>query len=279
MNWITFYAVSMWTLGFWAWGADYTIVKNRHVGLDIGTNRRAVDVPALVGGRVIIVTKTRAMAWVVVLDTGLPGARRYHAYCHLSAVNLPRPGTWIERGDRVAKLAAGARDYDDPEFPGTAWGGIHLHLVMCDVAHGAYTLNTGARFANPEDLIRELLSGSPADAGGSTPFDPEEDDMSAEAEAKINEIYALLTAGKAGEKDEGEVHRMLRELPDRTATAVWSAEVGSGSSRRTVAQVLATVAANVSDIPARVWGATLGRGSKRRTVAELLSNASNRPGS
>lgn len=180
--WTQFYAVLMWTLGFWAYGDSYTIVPKRHIGLDIGTHRRAIDVPALWGGRVIIVTKTASMGWVIVLDTGLPGARRYHAYCHMSADRLPRPGVWLNRGERVGRLAAGPRgiSYDSVDFPGTAWDGIHLHFVMSDIAHGAYTRNTGASFANPETFIREQLATL---AGlDSRPFEPpappmEDDDM------------------------------------------------------------------------------------------------------
>lgn len=191
--WQTFYAAAMWTLGFWAWGANYTIVKNRHIGLDIGTGRRAIDVPALWGGRVIIVWKTGTMGWVVVLDTGLPGARRYHAYCHLSAVNLPRAGAWINRGERVAKLAAGARSYGDPEYGGTLWGGIHLHLVMSNIAHAAYTRGTGATFANPEDFIREQLAAAPA-GGGAVPFDPK-GFLMALTDTQQRQIYEALVVG------------------------------------------------------------------------------------
>lgn len=279
MNWRVFYAVVMWTNRFWAWGAAYTIVKNRHIGLDIGTGRRAVNVPALQAGRVVIVTKTRSMGWVVVLDTGLPGSRRYHAYCHLAAENLPRPGVRIDRNERVARLASkGARDvgYDDPEYGGTAWDGIHLHLVFSDISYGAYTLNTGATFANPEDFIREALAGQAADAG-SRPFEPEEDDMFDDKDrALLVEVRDLLTPGKEGVKFDGNIYAMLRDVPKNTATAVWSAQIGSGPKRRTLASVVASIADSVTDIPGKVWGATLGRGSKRRTVGEMLSDVFHR---
>lgn len=222
MNWITFYAVSMWTNRFWAWGAAYTIVKNRHIGLDIGTGRRAVDVPALFGGRVVIVTKTESMGWVVVIDSGLPGNRRYHAYCHLSGDRLPRAGSMIDRNGRVGRLAAGPRGvpYTSVEYPGTAWDGIHLHLVLSDIAHGAYTRNTGATFANPEDLIREALAGQAA-SNGSKPFDPEEDDMFTDDDRrKLTEAMDAVTPGKEGVKFDGYTYKQAKQAADRAQAAL-----------------------------------------------------------
>lgn len=218
MNWRAFYAPVMWTLGFWAWGAAYTIVYQRHIGLDVGTGRRAVDVPALYGGTVVIVTKTESMGWVVVLDTGLPGNRRYHSYCHLSGENLPRARSRIERNERVGRLAAGPKNapYSSVEFPGTAWGGIHLHLVMSDVAHGSYTRNTGASFANPEVFIREALAGEAA-GGGSRPFDPEEDDVLNEDDKNWvtqtirAEIGGALSAFSEAYKDQAWVREAVRQ--------------------------------------------------------------------
>ncbi len=214
MNWRIFYAVLAWTNRFWAWGAAYTIVKGRHIGLDIGTGRRAVNVPALHAGRVALVVKTLSMGWVIYVDTGLPGARRYFVYCHMSGDRLPAVGQWIDRNERIGRLAAHGRDvpYSDIDYGGTAWDGIHLHLVMTDRLGGAHLLNTGAQFANPEDFIREALTGAPA-AGGSRPFNPEEgytmyaDDPGLQArldqivgwtDGRVNDLAGLINANFEG---------------------------------------------------------------------------------
>lgn len=150
------------TLRFGAPGRLYTIWKGRHAGVDIGTNRQAIDVPALVSGEVVRVVKTSAMAWVVVLDVG---GDRDHAYCHLSGHNLPRVGDRIDQGERVAKLAAGPISVgpENVEFPGTAWEGIHLHFVVTDHPDGAYTVpvwwKKRARLFDPEPVIRTVLAG------------------------------------------------------------------------------------------------------------------------
>ncbi|RKE60472.1 peptidoglycan DD-metalloendopeptidase family protein [Microbacterium sp. AG238] len=186
MNWRVFYAVSMWTNRFWEWGPFYTIARapwggGFHIALDIGTGRRAVNVPALHPGTVALVSKTTSMGWVIYIDTGLPGARRYHVYCHMSGDRLPRRGQWIDRNQRVGRLAqfgANVR-FDHVDYGGTAWDGIHLHLVMTDRIGGAHLISTGAAYANPETFIREALAGTSA-GGGSRPFDPEEDDMPSE---------------------------------------------------------------------------------------------------
>lgn len=186
-----FYDKENWTLPFWARGDNYTIVPGRHIGLDIAPGG-AIDIPAIYGGHVIIVTKTRTMGWIVVLDTHLEGSRRYHSYCHLSAVNLPRPKEYIYPGDRVGKLAAGPKTlaYENAEFPGSLWTGVHLHLVMSSFSTGAYTKNTGSTYANPAIFILDYFSGAIA-GGGATPFEPEED-MTPQQAADLAEVAAFV---------------------------------------------------------------------------------------
>lgn len=184
--------VDFWASHFWGWafgkaGRSYTIVAGRHIGLDMA---RLGDVPALFGGTVVRVVRTGTMAWVVVLDTGLPGSRRYHSYCHLANDRLPRRGDRIARGERVGRVALGSRDQWSPDWGGTAWDGAHLHFVAGGHPESAYVMVAGHRtlaaFTDPTTLIREALA-APA-GGGYTPF--EEDDMS---QADIDWMKDTLT--------------------------------------------------------------------------------------
>ena len=187
MNLLTFWASQFWGWAFGKSGSAYTIVAGKHIGLDMA---RTGDVPALFGGTVVRVVRTGTMAWVVVLDTGMSGARRYHSYCHLVNDRLPRVGQRIERGGRVGRVALGSRDSGSPEWGGTAWDGRHLHFVSGGHPESAYNKVSGHRalsaFTDPTILIREALA-APA-GGGTTPF--EEDDLSAQGD----QILAALTA-------------------------------------------------------------------------------------
>lgn len=188
MNLLTFWASQFWGWAFGKSGSAYTIVAGKHIGLDMA---RTGDVPALFGGTVVRVVRTGTMAWVVVLDTGMSGARRYHSYCHLANDRLPRVGQRIERGQRVGRVALGSRDSGSPEWGGTAWSGPHLHFVSGGHPESAYNKVSGHRalsaFTDPTILIREALA-APA-GGGTTPF--EEDDMSQD---DINWMKSTLTS-------------------------------------------------------------------------------------
>lgn len=283
-----FYAERRRTRLFLARADAYTIIKGRHAGTDFGRfGGVAEDVPCLYTGRVVTVIKTEAMGYVIVIDTGLPGVWRYHAYCHIAGEDLPSYGATVRAGERVGRLAAGPRGvrWSSVDYPGTwaTWDGIHLHLVMCAVATGAYIRGAARpdQFGNPEDFIRDVLSGQAA-GGGSRPFDPEEDEdmpFTDQDREMLREVRDLLTPGKEGVKFDGNIYAMLRDVPRNAATAVWNAEVGRGTNRRSIATVIATIADNVTDIPGKVWGATLGRGSKRRTISEMLTAIFNRGGS
>lgn len=167
-----FYAEEHWGWPFGATGSDYTIVPGRHIGLDL---EQTGDVPALLSGTVTVVLLTSAMAWCVeVLSTD--GTRL--TYCHLANDDLPQVGQVLAQGDRVGRLATGPRTLPlrDPDFPGTAWYGMHLHLVCSRIARAAWTIVAGrtlADFTDPTIIIRSVLSGTAADTA--RPF--EEDDM------------------------------------------------------------------------------------------------------
>lgn len=150
-----FYSLANVTLKFWAFGLFYTIVRFRHIGIDIGTGRKAVDVPALLGGTVVKVVRTSTMGMVVVLRVG----DRFHAYCHLANVDLPDEGDVIKQGQRVGKLAW-TKDPKSEGFAGTAWNGIHLHFVVSNRADGAYRYPKAkdAEFFNPALVIAVVLA-------------------------------------------------------------------------------------------------------------------------
>ena len=137
-----FWASQFWGWGFGKFGSRYTIVYQRHIGLDMA---RRGDVPVLWSGTVVRVVKTQAMSWVVVIDTGLPGNRRFHSYCHLAYDRLPRVGVRLERGERVGRVALGARSSNDPDWGGTAWDGPHLHYVVGGHPDSAYLMVWGHR--------------------------------------------------------------------------------------------------------------------------------------
>lgn len=167
-----FYAESAWGLSFGASGSAYTIVSGRHIGQDIV---RTGDVPALLGGTVTAVLLTSAMAWCVEVLTA-DGVRL--TYCHLANDNLPTVGQVLAQGDRVGRLAKGPTSLPlrDPDFPGTAWTGMHLHLVCSRIARAAWTIAAGrtlADFIDPTIIIRSVLTGTAS--GDAHPF--EEDDM------------------------------------------------------------------------------------------------------
>ncbi len=201
-TWRDFFATWRWTLLFWERGKDYTIVTNRHIGLDVGRFSGVPEqVPALKSGTVVRVLWTKTMGMVVVLDVG---AGRFHAYCHLSGAKLPARGQWIAQGARVGRLAEGPANVptSDIEFPGTAWGGIHLHLVETNHPDAAYTFPRikGSEFYNPADTIKQLLAGA-ADTGIARPFDPEEDDMPLTDQEKKDIAAAVwsFAIGEAGQ--------------------------------------------------------------------------------
>ena len=217
----TFYAADRVTRHFGVAG-DYTIVAGKHIGTDWGTGRQAIDVPALVGGRVVLVMYgTQTLGSIVVVKDG-DGV--YWSYCHLSKDRLPAEGAWISRGGRVGRLAAGPNKGNnavpswDVEWPGKLWSGIHLHLVAGYHPRSAFEMVSGHRtiskFINPATVAESVIA-SPA-SGGSRPL---EDEMSAEAERMIAELYQALLPGEAGKKTQGVVHKQIVDILASTRKA------------------------------------------------------------
>lgn len=171
---VLFYNPKMWTRLFGEYDPAYTIVAGKHIGLDIGTGRKAIDVPALIGGTVVAVVKSPELGGIVVVQVG----DLYYSYCHLAWRNLPKAGTVLEQGDRVGTLAS-SKDPTSPDYGGSLWDGIHLHLVIGEHPRSAYAKVPGHRtldkFRDPATIIRGILAAPAGD--GARPFNPQEDDM------------------------------------------------------------------------------------------------------
>lgn len=191
-----FYAESAWGLKFGAYGKDYTIVPNRHIGQDIA---RTGDVPALLAGRVVRRVKTATMAWGIVTDIG---AGLFLSYWHLADDNLPAVGAVLAQGDRVGRIAKGPKTLpqSNPEFPGLAWYGQHCHIVVGTNIGSAYLFVPGHRtldaFRDPLTFIRQVLAGTASDGAKPFPVEPKEwDEMATKEEIKaaVREVLAEPT--------------------------------------------------------------------------------------
>lgn len=145
------------SLPFWATGKDYTIVPGRHIGADQAPDPAGEpwDVPALIEADVHHTIQTTAIGCVVVTDTQRP-TRRYLSYCHGYYGDPAAQGTHLKPGDRAVRLARAW------ENPGTAWGGVHCHVVAHDHPAGAY-MRVGDTYYDPLDDINQYRSST---AGG-----------------------------------------------------------------------------------------------------------------
>ena len=165
------------TLRFWATGSAYTIVPGRHIGLDQAPvpAGEAWDVPALVAGKVVLSAQTVQIGRVTVVDTGRK-TRRFISYCHEFYGDPAPTGTVLARGARTGRLARAG------ETPGTAWGGVHCHVVVHDNMYGAFS-RVGDTYYDPAVEIANYLA-SPA-GGNSTPL---EDDMTPEQAQMLKDL-------------------------------------------------------------------------------------------
>lgn len=185
-----FYDPGNWTRRYWEYGEGYTIVRNRHIGLDIARSGR---VPALVAGTVVDWADTQAMGRVILVDVGLKNGK-YLSYCHMSKYDMPALGQRLQQGELFGRLATGPKSvgFGHANFPGYSWSGTHLHLVWHNKPGGAYLLNQKDTYNNPENLIREVLS-TPAGLP-TTPFDEEEE----EEEMAIPNVITVGVPNAAG---------------------------------------------------------------------------------
>lgn len=240
---VDFYDERYWNFPFGEWGESYTIALapgggGYHIGLDVAAGDGEA-IPALIGGTVHSVVLTGTMAWIVVIrgDDG-----RYYFYCHLANDNLPAVGQRVEQGDRVGRAANGPKGVSagNSDFPGSAWNGRHVHLVVTDNPYAAYSYVPGYRtldkFADPAVIIRSILAD--VAGGAAKPFTPaqsEEDDMYAIRQIGIPDSGIIIRPGvppyplaaQVFEAEASTYGLTIRELPDwRYATAVreqWTA--------------------------------------------------------
>lgn len=220
----SFYDPDNWTRRFWEYGSGYTIVPGRHIGLDITTRGQAKRVPALFGGVVDRVIKTSQMGYVVVMDTGR-SVGRYISYCHIAGHNLPRVGRWYAQGEEFATIAIGPKNvpYSDPNYPGTAWTGAHLHLVIHSKPSGAYLMGQRDTYVEPEDQIRYVLA-TPAGTDA-TPFIPEGFlDMLSDTQQR--QIYEALVIGGTSASAYYTPQAIINVLRTEIATAIGSIAAG-----------------------------------------------------
>lgn len=152
-------------LAFWEWGPSYTIVPGRHIGLDQGPvpGGQPWDVPALRPGVVERSIQTDAIGRVVVVDTGR-SSRRYISYCHGFYGDPSYEGDFLGTSDRVMRLARAW------ESPGSAWGGVHCHVVVHDKPGGAYLLGQRDTYYDPAVEIAEYVTRTAGDSA--RPFEP-----------------------------------------------------------------------------------------------------------
>lgn len=237
-----FFGPSRWTFAFWEWGPNYSIVKNRHIGLDVGSRGR---VPSLLPGRVARVVKTTTMAWVVVIDTGRK-AGRYHSHCHMSGHGLPREGDWVGQGQEFATVAVGPKGLpaSHPDFGGTLWDGAHDHLVVHDKIGGAYLYGQNDTYYDPADVIREVLS---APAGAGAPFDLEDDMFTDEDRRMLRELRTTQL------EDSGSYRATVRKQIDDMQGRLFSIHANGFRAGGTLAwldeKLAATAAAITAAIP------------------------------
>jgi hypothetical protein len=119
------------------WDRDVYTMKGYHRGQDVRKqNERKTasvvsDVVSLSAGKVVYVGRPNdLLELTIVVDTGRPKGR-YESHSH-------NAGQVIRKGQQVAAGEKLARNADDDENPGTAWGGPHDHLVISDYIDGAW---------------------------------------------------------------------------------------------------------------------------------------------
>lgn len=158
------------TLAFWEWGASYTIVKNRHIGLDQAPVPKGQpwDIPSLTSGIVARSVQSPEIGHITIVDTGRR-KRRFISYCHGYYGGAVAYGTRLGRGDWMMRLAL------EGEKPGSLWGGVHCHVVVHDIIGGAYLTGLNDTYYDPAVEIAAYRAAAATAGSGSTPFDPEAD--------------------------------------------------------------------------------------------------------
>ena len=156
-----------------------------HRGKDLAGGY-AKPVYALTSGNIVKTGFSSNIGHYIVVDTGRAGDARYEIYCHMFDGAGPKSG-YIKAGDYIGRLAV------EGESTGSSWRAPHLHFVVTGYIDGAF--NTKRVTLNPDPYILNALAGT--SGGGSTPFDPTEDDLTAEDTANIKTILDVLIPLKA----------------------------------------------------------------------------------
>lgn len=119
------------------WDRKVYTMKGYHRGQDIRKqNERktasvVTDVVSLSAGKVVYIGRpNELLELTIVVDTGR-GRGRYEFHSH-DAEPVVKKGQKVAAGEKLARNA------DEDENPGTAWGGPHDHLVISDYADGAW---------------------------------------------------------------------------------------------------------------------------------------------
>ena len=215
-----------------------------HRGQDIrllapgGGHSVVCDVVSLSQGRVVRIYSTRVLGLIVVIDTGRP-TRRYEAHCHLADISV-HVGQEVQSGTRLARTATWG------EFTGSGWGGCHDHFVAGD--HDDVADNTGRREYDPRALIADVLASLAG--GGYSPFNPEEDDMNADQDARLTRIeqqvdrLAQVVGGKVGGPTVFDYLRPLKSILERLSQVVGFSVKNGAVSGGNVADRLRRIEAN-----------------------------------
>lgn len=144
-----------------------------HRGMDFNGLPSGTPIPASGYGRVTYEGWSSVLGYMVVVY--YPEARVYFGYCHL-ARRGPAVGTEFQRGATVALLGN----------TGSATTGPHLHLT-------ASRVNGNPGVVEVIDPAAFFTTTAPS--GGTTTTPIEEDELSAEAEKKIEWIHYMLAYG------------------------------------------------------------------------------------
>lgn len=156
-----FYAEESWGNRWAIKGPLYDPVTG-HKGLDIAAAGRAI-VPALRPGRVAAIYRHPVIGWVIAIEHA---AGDIDGYCHVTQP-LVAVGDRIDQWDDLARVATWGN------YTGSAWRGPHIHLVNAATVQRIHMGPT----RDPAPIIRAQLLALAG--GGTTPIDPEEDDMPA----------------------------------------------------------------------------------------------------
>ena len=176
------------------WGRAFGVVDRKnyspplyqHRGQDIrktdptGSYSVPTDVVSLSSGVVSHVYTARSTGREIVVDTGRRYGR-YEIHCHNAPGHAPKE-TRVDAGGWLAVNATRSQN------PGTGWTAPHDHLVISDYPDAAHTPSRPVY--DPRGFIRAALTATAA--GGATPFNPEEEDMTPEQAAQLDQIYQAV---------------------------------------------------------------------------------------